>query len=137
MANKKNIQIPGAPAEEQITAQKNLEDIENRAKNIDDAIELNKSIIADDTASQDEKNHAQIKLDALIDAKTLINSTLEEAQKALDAIKAHAQIKAATAVKTDLSAVNIVKATNKNIASAHVKLTKAGYVVDAPKAGEK
>lgn len=133
MANKKNIQIPGAPTDEQTTAQKNLEDIENRAKNIDDAIELNKSIIADDTVSQDEHDLAQIKLDALLDAKTLINSTLEEAQKALDTIKAQVQIKAATVVKTDLSAVNITKAQSNIITGEHIKLTKNGYVVNAQK----
>lgn len=133
MANKKNIQIPGASTDEQTTAQENLENIENRAKNIDDAIELNKSIIADDNISQDEREHAQIKLDALLDAKTLINSTLEDAQKALDAIKTQAQIKAATVVKTDLSAVNITKAQSNIITGEHIKLTKNGYVVNAQK----
>ena len=133
MATKKKLETPGAISDEQTTAQDNLTNIENKAKDINEAIELNKSIIADDKALPDEREQAQLKIDALLATQTIINSALEEAQTSLDAIKAQAQLKAAMARKTDLTAVNINKSTSNKIEAVNVKLTDRGYVVDAPK----
>ena len=133
MATKKKIETPGVTSDEQTTAQDNLTNIENKAKDINEAIELNKSIIADDKALPDEREQAQLKIDALLATQTIINSALEEAQTSLDAIKAQAQLKAAMARKTDLTAVNINKSTSNKIEAVNVKLTDRGYVVDAPK----
>lgn len=133
MTTKKKIETPGAPSDEQTTAQDNLTNIENKAKDINEAIELNKAIIANDKALPDEKEQAQLKIDALLATQTIINSALEEAQASLDVIKAQAQMNAATARKTDLTAVNINKQTNNTIEASNVRLTDRGYVVDAPK----
>lgn len=133
MTTKKKIETPGAPSDEQTTAQDNLTNIENKAKDINEAIARNQAIIADDKALPDEKEQAQLKIDALLVTQTIINSALEEAQTSLDAIKAQAQMKAATARKTDLTAVNINKQTNNTIEASNVRLTDRGYVVDAPK----
>lgn len=115
MTTKKKIETPGAPSDEQTTAQDNLTNIENKAKDINEAIARNQAIIADDKASPDEK---------------------EQAQTSLDAIKAQAQMNAATARKTDLTAVNINKQTNNTIEASNVRLTDRGYVVNAPKGGK-
>lgn len=133
MATKKKIETPGATYDEQTTAQDNLANIENKAKDINEAIELNKSIIADDKALPDEKEQAQIKLDALLETQAMINSAVEDARTALDAIKAQAQLKVAMARKTDLTAVNVNKPAKNILAAANVKLTDRGYVVDASK----
>ena len=133
MATKKKIETPGATYDEQTTAQDNLANIENKAKDINEAIELNKAIIADDKALPDEKEQAQIKLDALLETQAMINSAVEDARTALDAIKAQAQLKAATARNTDLTAININKQTANTIEADNVRLTERGYVVDAPK----
>lgn len=133
MATKKKLETPGVVTDEQNTAQDNLTNIENKAKDINEAIELNKSIIADDKALPDEKEQAQIKLDALLETQAMINSAVEDARTALDAIKAQAQMNAATARKTDLTAVNINKTTSNKIEAVNVKLTDNGYVVNAPK----
>lgn len=133
MATKKKLETPGVVTDEQNTAQDNLTNIENKAKDINEAIELNKSIIADDNALPDEKEQAQIKLDALLETQAMINSAVEDARTALDAIKAQAQLKAATARKTDLTAVNINKQTANTLEADNVRLTDRGYVVDAPK----
>ena len=133
MTTKKKIETPGAPSDEQTTAQDNLTNIENKAKDINEAIELNKAIIANDKALPDEKEQAQIKLDALLETQAMINSAVEDARTSLDAIKAQAQMNAATARKTDLTAVNINKQTNNTIEASNVRLTDRGYVVDAPK----
>lgn len=136
MTTKKKIETPGAPSDEQTTAQDNLTNIENKAKDINEAIARNQAIIADDKASPDEKEQAQLKIDALLATQTIINSALEEAQTSLDAIKAQAQMNAATARKTDLTAVNINKQTNNTIEASNVRLTDRGYVVNAPKGGK-
>lgn len=133
MTTKKKIETPGAPSDEQTTAQDNLTNIENKAKDINEAIARNQAIIADDKALPDEKEQAQLKIDALLATQTIINSALEEAQTSLDAIKAQAQMNAATARKTDLTAVNINKMAANKIDAANVKLTDKGYVVNAPK----
>lgn len=138
MATKKKLETPGVVNDEQTTAQDNLTNIENKAKDINEAIELNKAIIADDKASPDEKEQAQIKLDALLETQAMINSAVEDARTALEAIKAQAQaqLKAAMARKTDLTAVNINKSTSNKIEAVNVKLTERGYVVNAPKGGK-
>lgn len=133
MTTKKKIETPGAPSDEETTAQDNLTNIENKAKDINEAIARNQAIIADDKALPDEKEQAQLKIDALLATQTIINSALEEAQTSLDAIKAQAQMNAATARKTDLTAVNINKMAANKIDAANVKLTDKGYVVNAPK----
>lgn len=133
MATKKKLETPGVVTDEQNTAQDNLTNIENKAKDINEAIELNKAIIADDKALPDEKEQAQIKLDALLETQAMINSAVEDARTALDAIKAQAQLKAAMARKTDLTAVNINKQTANTLEADNVRLTDRGYVVDAPK----
>ena len=133
MATKKKLETPGVLTDEQNTAQDNLANIENKAKDINEAIELNKSIIADDKALPDEKEQAQIKLDALLETQAMINSAVEDARTALDAIKAQAQLKAATVRNTDLTAVNINKQTANTLEADNVRLTDRGYVVDAPK----
>ena len=133
MATKKKLETPGVVTDEQNTAQDNLTNIENKAKDIKEAIELNKSIIADDKALPDEKEQAQIKLDALLETQAMINSAVEDARTALDAIKAQAQLKAATVRNTDLTAVNINKQTANTLEAGNVRLTDRGYVVDAPK----
>lgn len=133
MATKKKLETPGVVTDEQNTAQDNLTNIENKAKDINEAIELNKAIIADDKALPDEKEQAQIKLDALLETQAMINSAVEDARTALDAIKAQAQLKAATVRNTDLTAVNINKQTSNTIEASNVRLTDRGYVVDAPK----
>lgn len=133
MATKKKLETPGVVTDEQNTAQDNLTNIENKAKDINEAIELNKAIIADDKALPDEKEQAQIKLDALLETQAMINSAVEDSRTALDAIKAQAQLKAATARKTDLTAVNINKQTANTLEADNVRLTDRGYVVDAPK----
>ena len=133
MATKKKLETPGVVTDEQNTAQDNLTNIENKAKDINEAIELNKAIIADDKALPDEKEQAQIKLDALLETQAMINSAVEDARTALDAIKAQAQLKAATARNTDLTAININKQTANTIEADNVRLTERGYVVDAPK----
>lgn len=129
MTTKKKIETPGAPSDEQTTAQDNLTNIENKAKDINEAIARNQAIIADDKALPDEKEQAQLKIDALLATQTIINSALEEAQTSLDAIKAQA----ATARKTDLTAVNINKQATNTLEADNVRLTARGYVVDAPK----
>jgi len=133
MATKKKLETPGVVTDEQNTAQDNLTNIENKAKDINEAIELNKAIIADDKALPDEKEQAQIKLDALLETQAMINSAVEDARTALDAIKAQAQLKAATVRNTDLTAVNINKQTANTLEADNVRLTDRGYVVDAPK----
>lgn len=133
MATKKKLETPGVVTDEQNTAQDNLTNIENKAKDINEAIELNKAIIADDKALPDEKEQAQIKLDALLETQAMINSAVEDSRTALDAIKAQAQLKAATVRNTDLTAVNINKQTANTIEADNVRLTDRGYVVDAPK----
>ena len=133
MTTKKKIETPGAPSDEQTTAQDNLTNIENKAKDINEAIARNQAIIADDKALPDEKEQAQLKIDALLATQTIINSALEEAQTSLDAIKAQAQMNAATPRKTDLTAVNINKQTANTLEADNVRLTDRGYVVDAPK----
>ena len=133
MTTKKKIETPGAPSDEQTTAQDNLTNIENKAKDINEAIARNQAIIADDKALPDEKEQAQLKIDALLATQTIINSALEEAQTSLDAIKAQAQMKAATVRKTDLTAVNINKQATNTLEADNVRLTARGYVVDAPK----
>lgn len=137
MATKKKLETPGVVTDEQNTAQNtaqdNLTNIENKAKDINEAIELNKAIIADDKALPDEKEQAQIKLDALLETQAMINSAVEDARTALDAIKAQAQLKAATVRNTDLNAVNINKQTANTLEAGNVRLTDRGYVVDAPK----
>ncbi len=129
MTTKKKIETPGAPSDEQTTAQDNLTNIENKAKDINEAIARNQAIIADDKALPDEKEQAQLKIDALLATQTIINSALEEAQTSLDAIKAQA----ATVRKTDLTAVNINKQATNTLEADNVRLTARGYVVDAPK----
>ena len=133
MATKKKIETPGVTSDEQTTAQDNLANIENKAKDINEAIARNQAIIADDNALPDEKEQAQLKIDALLATQTIINSALEEAQTSLDAIKAQAQMKAATVRKTDLTAVNINKQATNTLEADNVRLTARGYVVDAPK----
>ena len=137
MATKKKIETPGVVTDEQNTAQNtaqdNLTNIENKAKDINEAIAHNQAIIADDKALPDEKEQAQIKLDALLETQAMINSAVEDARTALDAIKAQAQLKAATARNTDLTAVNINKQTANTLEADNVRLTDRGYVVDAPK----
>ena len=133
MATKKKIETPGATSDEQTTAQDNLANIESKAKDINEAIAHNHAIIADDNALPDEKEQAQLKIDALLATQTIINSALEEAQTSLDAIKAQAQMKAATVRKTDLTAVNINKQATNTLEADNVRLTARGYVVDAPK----
>lgn len=133
MATKKKIETPGVTSDEQTTAQDNLANIENKAKDINEAIAHNQAIIADDNALPDEKEQAQLKIDALLATQTIINSALEEAQTSLDAIKAQAQMKAATVRKTDLTAVNINKQATNTLEADNVRLTARGYVVDAPK----
>lgn len=133
MATKKKIETPGATSDEQTTAQDNLANIESKAKDINEAIAHNQAIIADDNALPDEKEQAQLKIDALLATQTIINSALEEAQTSLDAIKAQAQMKAATVRKTDLTAVNINKQATNTLEADNVRLTARGYVVDAPK----
>lgn len=136
MATKKKLETPGVVTDEQNTAQDNLASIENKAKDINEAIAHNQAIIADDKALPDEKEQAQIKLDALLETQAMINSAVEDARTALDAIKAQAQLKAAMARKTDLTAVNINKSTSNKIEAVNVKLTDRGYVVNAPKGGK-
>lgn len=133
MATKKKLETPGVVTDEQNTAQDNLTNIENKVKDINEAIAHNQAIIADDKALPDEKEQAQIKLDALLETQAMINSAVEDARTALDAIKAQAQLKAATARKTDLTAVNINKQATNTIEADNVRLTDRGYVVDAPK----
>ena len=133
MATKKKLVTPGVVTDEQNTAQDNLTNIENKVKDINEAIAHNQAIIADDKALPDEKEQAQIKLDALLETQAMINSAVEDARTALDAIKAQAQLKAATARKTDLTAVNINKQATNTIEADNVRLTDRGYVVDAPK----
>lgn len=133
MATKKKLETPGVVTDEQTTAQDNLTNIENKAKDINEAIAHNQAIIADDKALPDEKEQAQIKLDALLETQAMINSAVEDARTALDAIKAQAQLKAATVRNTDLTAVNINKQTANTIEAVNIRLTDRGYVVDAPK----
>lgn len=133
MATKKKLETPGVVTDEQNTAQDNLNNIENKAKDINEAIAHNQAIIADDNALPDEKEQAQIKLDALLETQAMINSAVEDARTALDAIKAQAQLKAATVRNTDLTAVNINKQTANTLEADNVRLTDRGYVVDAPK----
>lgn len=133
MATKKKLETPGVVTDEQNTAQDNLTNIENKAKDINEAIAHNQAIIADDKALPDEKEQAQIKLDALLETQAMINSAVEDARTALDAIKAQAQLKAATVRNTDLTAVNINKQTANTLEADNVRLTDRGYVVDAPK----
>ena len=132
MASKNNtkIQTPGETSEEQSLAQGKLLTLEGKAGSIDEAITANQAIIDDANATLDDKSQAQIKLDALVATRLLINNAINEAKQAIDAINAQAQINAATARKTDLSKINIVEPETRTVQSANVRLTSDGYVVD-------
>jgi len=132
MASKNNtkIQTPGETSEEQSLAQGKLLTLEGKASGIDEAITANQAIIDDANATPDDKSQAQIKLDALVATRLLINNAINEARQAIDAINAQAQINAATARKTDLSKINIVEPETRTVQSANVRLTADGYVVD-------
>ena len=132
MASKNNtkIQTPGETSEEQSLAQGKLLTLEGKASGIDEAITANQAIIDDANATPDDKSQAQIKLDALVATRLLINNAINEAKQAIDAINAQAQINAATARKTDLSKINIVEPETRTVQSANVRLTADGYVVD-------
>lgn len=132
MASKNNtkIQTPGEISEEQSLAQGKLLNLEGKAGSIDEAITANQAIIDDANATPDDKSQAQIKLDALVATRLLINNAINEARQAIDAINAQAQINAATARKTDLSKINIVEPETRTVQSANVRLTADGYVVD-------
>lgn len=132
MASKNNtkIQTPGETSEEQSLAQGKLLTLEGKAGSIDEAITANQAIIDDANATPDDKSQAQIKLDALVATRLLINNAINEAKQAIDAINAQAQINAATARKTDLSKINIVEPETRTVQSANVRLTSDGYVVD-------
>lgn len=132
MASKNNtkIQTPGETSEEQSLAQGKLLTLEGKAGSIDEAITANQAIIDDANATLDDKSQAQIKLDALVATRLLINNAINEAKRAIDAINAQAQINAATARKTDLSKINIVEPETRTVQSANVRLTSDGYVVD-------
>lgn len=132
MASKNNtkIQTPGEISEEQSLAQGKLLNLEGKASSIDEAITANQAIIDDANATPDDKSQAQIKLDALVATRLLINNAINEARQAIDAINAQAQINAATARKTDLSKINIVEPETRTVQSANVRLTADGYVVD-------
>lgn len=132
MASKNNtkIQTPGEISEEQSLAQGKLLNLEGKASGIDEAITANQAIIDDANATPDDKSQAQIKLDALVATRLLINNAVNEAKQAIDAINAQAQINAATARKTDLSKINIVEPETRTVQSANVRLTSDGYVVD-------
>lgn len=132
MASKNNtkIQTPGEISEEQSLARGKLSGLEDKAKDIDDAITANQTIINDANATPDDKAQAQIKLDALVATRLLINNAINEARQAIDAINAQAQINAATARKTDLSKINIVETKVYTVESDNVRLTAEGYVVD-------
>lgn len=132
MASKNNtkIQTPGEISEEQSLAQGKLLTLEGKASGIDEAIKANQVIIDDAKATPDDKSQAQIKLDALVATRLLINNAINEARQAIDATNAQAQINAATARKTDLSKINIVEPETRTVQSANVRLTADGYVVD-------
>lgn len=128
--NNTKIQTPGETSEEQSLAQGKLLTLEGKASGIDEAITANQAIIDDANATPDDKSQAQIKLDALVATRLLINNAINEARQAIDAINAQAQINAATARKTDLSKINIVEPETRTVQSANVRLTSDGYVVD-------
>lgn len=128
--NNTKIQTPGEISEEQSLAQGKLLTLEGKASGIDEAITANQAIIDDANATPDDKSQAQIKLDALVATRLLINNAINEAKQAIDAINAQAQINAATARKTDLSKINIVEPETRTVQSANVRLTADGYVVD-------
>lgn len=128
--NNTKIQTPGEASEEQSLAQGKLLTLEGKASSIDEAITANQAIIDDANATPDDKSQAQIKLDALVATRLLINNAINEARQAIDAINAQAQINAATARKTDLSKINIVEPETRTVQSANVRLTADGYVVD-------
>ena len=128
--NDTKIQTPGEISEEQSLAQGKLLTLEGKAHGIDEAITANQAIIDDANATPDDKSQAQIKLDALVATRLLINNAINEARQAIDAINAQAQINAATARKTDLSKINIVEPETRTVQSANVRLTEDGYVVD-------
>lgn len=128
--NNTKIQTPGEISEEQSLAQGKLLNLEGKAGSIDEAITANQAIIDDANATLDDKSQAQIKLDALVATRLLINNAINEAKRAIDAINAQAQINAATARKTDLSKINIVEPETRTVQSANVRLTADGYVVD-------
>lgn len=128
--NNTKIQTPGETSEEQSLAQGKLLTLEGKASGIDEAITANQAIIDDANATPDDKSQAQIKLDALVATRLLINNAINEARQAIDAINAQAQINAATARKTDLSKINIVEPETRTVQSANVRLTADGYVVD-------
>ena len=128
--NNTKIQTPGETSEEQSLAQGKLLTLEGKASGIDEAITANQAIIDDANATPDDKSQAQIKLDALVATRLLINNAINEAKQAIDAINAQAQINAATARKTDLSKINIVEPETRTVQSANVRLTSDGYVVD-------
>ncbi|WP_294609728.1 hypothetical protein [uncultured Gilliamella sp.] len=139
MATKKKIETPGAANTELDTAlgtaldtaQTNVTTIETKAKNIDEAIAQNQAVIDDANALEDEKAQAQLKLDALLETKTLIDATLVSAKLALESIQNQVQQQAATVRKTDMSAVNVQSNSANPLASPHVELTEAGYVIKA------
>lgn len=131
MATKKKIETPGATNTELDTAQINVTTIENKAKDIDEAIALNQAVIDDANALEDEKAQAQSKLDALLETKNLIEDTLVSAKAALESIQSQTQRQAATMRKTDMSAVNVQNNSANPLTSPHVELTKAGYVIKA------
>lgn len=132
MASKSNtkIQTPGDTSEEQTVAQGKLATLENKALGIDEAITTNQAVINDANATPDDKSLAQTKLDALVETRLLINNAINEAKQTIDAINAQAQINAATARKTDLSKINLVKPETLTVESANVTLTAKGYVVN-------
>lgn len=129
MATKKKIETPGTTNTELDTAQTNVTAIENKAKNIDEAIALNQAIIDDANALEDEKAQAQLKLDALHETKALIDDTLASAKTALEAVQNQVQQRAATMRKTDMSAINVQENKAKILTNPNVKLTPAGYVI--------
>lgn len=132
MANKHKIETPGGSnesSEQLTTVESNFDDIQRKATNIVDAIALNKAILDDENALDDEKELAQLKINALLKAQSEIDSILSDAQTALAAIKTQAQVKAATVKKTDMSNITLSKKETRPVSSPHVQLTDAGYVI--------
>lgn len=132
MAKKPTIETPGAQEnlnEQLTTAQAQVNNIQNKATNITDAIALNNAIIDDHNSLEDEKEQAQLKINALLAAQEEINNILGDAQTSLSAIQLQAQTKAATSKKTDMSNITVSKNESKIITGPNITLTDKGYVI--------